>query len=207
MWWILFIGMTVGAVVVATVVTRLGGGSSKGDVGEQALSDTIKKMKGVIFVPSLLLPAGSGTTEIDGVMISRYGVFVFEVKNRDGRFVGSAEAQEWIQYLGTKQHTIYNPLRQNDGHVRAVEAALKGIVNPMNIYSIVVFSGMAAIETNAQNVVKLRDLALYLGHFKVPALADDEIKGAAKRLEAMNNRSRLARAAHIQRIKQDYGSS
>ncbi len=58
----------------------------------------------------------SGTSEIDLLVISKKGLFVFEVKNYGGKIYGDMKRQKWIQYLGGKKTYFYNPFRQNKTH-------------------------------------------------------------------------------------------
>jgi hypothetical protein len=48
-------------------------------------------------VHNVILPARIGTTQIDHVVVSIYGLFVIETKNMDGWIFGSAEQQTWTQ--------------------------------------------------------------------------------------------------------------
>lgn len=47
----------------------------------------------------LLLRNGNYTTQIDHIILSRYGVFVIETKNVHGKVYGSGNAEFWKQYL------------------------------------------------------------------------------------------------------------
>src|SRR5574338_503996 len=45
----------------------------------------------------LTLPVGDGTTQIDHVLVSRFGVFVIETKHYSGWIFGSPEDRYWTQ--------------------------------------------------------------------------------------------------------------
>ena len=47
----------------------------------------------------LLIRDGNYTTQVDHVIISRYGVFVLETKNVHGKVYGSGNSEYWKQYL------------------------------------------------------------------------------------------------------------
>ena len=66
---------------------------------------------------NVYIPNGKGgTSEIDLLVISKKGIFVFEVKNYGGKIYGDMKRQKWIQYLGGKKKYFYNPFRQNKTH-------------------------------------------------------------------------------------------
>ena len=88
------------------------------------------------------IPKKEGTTEIDVLMISSYGLFVFESKNYSGWIFGNSRSQQWTQTLRTgrysshKEH-FYNPIKQNSTHIYYLKKLL-----PRDIptQSIIVFS-------------------------------------------------------------------
>lgn len=69
----------------------------KGWSGEKAVSVVLRKLEkhGFRILNDIMLPAGEGTTQIDHVVVSRFGVFVIETKNykgwiyTEGRRIGS----------------------------------------------------------------------------------------------------------------------
>lgn len=66
---------------------------------------------------NVYIPNGKGgTSEIDLLVVSKKGIFVFEVKNYGGRIYGDMKRQKWIQFLGGKKTYFYNPFRQNKTH-------------------------------------------------------------------------------------------
>lgn len=56
-------------------------------------------------------------TELDNVIVNKYGVFIIEVKNYKGKLVGTTEDFEWKKYKTTDAEITYekdvkNPIRQ-----------------------------------------------------------------------------------------------
>lgn len=69
----------------------------------------------------VIIPNGhGGTTQIDHVILSRFGIFVIETKNRNGLIVGAPNQRNWQQIHNGRAFEFYNPLMQNDGHIRAL---------------------------------------------------------------------------------------
>lgn len=66
---------------------------------------------------NVYIPNSKGkTSEIDLLVVSKKGIFVFEVKNYGGKIYGDMKRQKWVQYLGGKKNYFYNPFRQNKTH-------------------------------------------------------------------------------------------
>lgn len=78
------------------------------------------------LLANVYLPKEDGsTTEVDVVMLSEAGVFVFESKNYSWWIFGDEKSKMWTQVLN--KHTknkLYNPIWQNRGHISAMQKAL-----------------------------------------------------------------------------------
>lgn len=48
---------------------------------------------------NVIIPTDNGTTQIDHLLISRYGIFVIETKNIRGWIFGTADGPKWTQSL------------------------------------------------------------------------------------------------------------
>ena len=106
----------------------------------------------------VILPSPDGTTQIDHVLISRYGVFVIETKNMKGWIFGDERERVWTQILFRRRHTFFNPLRQNYKHLKAVESALG--LGPERIYRLHLQTG--TISETYKGIKRIRSV-LYVG--------------------------------------------
>ncbi|MBE8714367.1 NERD domain-containing protein [Sphingobacterium hungaricum] len=86
-------------------------------------------------------------SQIDHVVVSKYGIFVIETKNYKGWIFGSENAYEWTQVIFNNKYKLYNPVKQNLGHVRALQANLADYPN-LDYFPIVVFTGSARLKVN-----------------------------------------------------------
>jgi hypothetical protein len=63
-----------------------------------------------------------GTTQIDHVVISPYGIFVIETKSHKGMIFGDYSSRNWTQTLikrtGVERYSFYSPYLQNYGHLK-----------------------------------------------------------------------------------------
>lgn len=138
----------------------------KGKMGEKALLNNLQRIKCYKkFVPNLHIHYNNNQyTEIDLVMVTEYGIFVYEMKNYNGSIYGNATSQNWKEYLGGQEFSFYNPILQNKGHVYALHKATK--LYKSVFYSIIVFGSEATLKiynvdnkeckvTNLQNAAKL----------------------------------------------------
>ena len=61
---------------------------------------------------NLILPSTNGTTQIDHLIVSVFGLFIVETKNKKGWIFGSDQQDFWTQIIYAKKHSFQNPLRQ-----------------------------------------------------------------------------------------------
>ena len=117
-----------------------------GSYGEYLIFKYLKKYEkqGAKFLFNVYLPKNeTETTEIDVLMISAKGIYVFESKNYSGWIFGSEEDTYWYQTLpqgrGRKSHKekFYNPIKQNQTHIKVLKEITKNEIEPQ---SLIVFS-------------------------------------------------------------------
>ena len=94
---------------------------------------------------NLTLPTPDGTTQVDHVYVSPYGIFALETKNMAGWIFGGEHQAQWTQKLFRKTFRFQNPLRQNFKHVKALEAVLE--LPPGSVHSLVTFVGSSSFKT------------------------------------------------------------
>lgn len=86
------------------------------------------------------------TTQIDHIVVSRYGIFVVETKNYRGTITIDEYTGYWTQSFARSSYQFYSPLKQNDGHISAMRYLLKTSDYPM--INIVSFVGEAEFSEN-----------------------------------------------------------
>ncbi|MEX0604990.1 MAG: nuclease-related domain-containing protein [Marinobacter sp.] len=105
------------------------------------------------LIRNITLPTEDGTTQIDHIIVSPFGVFVVETKNMKGWIFGSAHQPQWTQKIFRHSQKFQNPLRQNYKHVKTLQTLL-GLTDSQ-IHSLVVFVGDATFKTEMPtNVTK-----------------------------------------------------
>lgn len=122
-------------------------------------------------IHNVTLPTPDGTTQIDHIFASRYGIFVVETKNMKGWIFGGENQARWTQKIYKKSFKFQNPPRQNYKHVKALEAALD-VPTGEAIHSVVVFTGESTFKTPMPaNVTRGGGYIRYIKSFQVPALS------------------------------------
>lgn len=117
-----------------------------------------------------------GLTQIDHVVVSRFGIFVIETKNYDGWIFGRQKDPTWTQCLkGGRKQQFQNPLRQNWLHVQSLAKEL-GL--PVSVFhSVVYFAGDATFKTPMPANVMNSGLRTYIkGKQEVLISGDDVIR-------------------------------
>ena len=78
------------------------------------------------LLTNIYLPKVNGTTtEIDLIMISATGIYVFESKNYSGWIFGDENSRYWKQiFRGGRHFQFYNPIWQNRKHISVLKQHL-----------------------------------------------------------------------------------
>lgn len=86
-------------------------------------------------------------SQVDIAVVTEVGVVVIEVKKYSGWIYGMGNREKWVQVLdyGKAKFPIYNPVYQNDGHIRAIKNSLPNYFN-IPFYSLIVFYGNCKLK-------------------------------------------------------------
>lgn len=143
------------------------------------------------------------TSEIDLLVVSKKGLFIFECKNYGGNIYGDAKRQKWIQYIGNKKSFFYNPLLQNKNHAKYIKEFLK--------LEIPIVPLVTTISRGKWKIKNLSDDDYILGincHFKdiYNKMPESEItkanfKSIMQTLEPLSRPDEETRNKHISQIK------
>ena len=90
-------------------------------------------------------------SQIDHIVVSDYGVFVIETKNYKGTITGFERSENWTQSFPKSKYSFYNPIRQNQGHIYALNHVLKDV--PIDYHSIVAFTDKSKLKVKTSTDV------------------------------------------------------
>jgi len=96
----------------------------------------------VIFHDLYVKKAMGGTSQIDLVVPTKVGIIVFEVKEYSGWIFGKGNQEYWTQVLayGREKYRLYNPVKQNQGHITVLRQSLAHCAD-VPYFSVIVFGG------------------------------------------------------------------
>lgn len=151
----------------------------------------------------ITLKLDDGTTQIDHILVSRFGVYVIETKDYSGWIFANAKHTSWTQVLHGHKFKFQNPLLQNMRHMQAVQSLLDFL--PANaIKPVVVFAGKAEFQTTKPaGVFTVPELIEYLRSCTEEVLSANRVQFCVGRLEtarlAVSKKTDLEHVEHLQR--------
>jgi hypothetical protein len=163
----------------------------QGVLGESLVSETLAEFRPPYWhVDNLIVPfsaPSAKTTQIDHILASPFGIFVFETKKFRGAIAGVADDKLWFEILGRRIFPFSNPIHQNRRHVSVLSDRLS---LPVALFqSVIVFVGVSkfllpglpgnVISTIAPGVPKLRR---YIQQFTTVLLTEAQLSSAIANL-------------------------
>lgn len=132
---------------------------------------------------NVTLPTDDGTTQIDHIIVSEYGVFVVETKNMKGWIFGGTHQGRWTQKIFKYTNNFQNPRHQNDKHVETLKSALG--LNDQQIFSVIVFVGDNTFKTAMpENVIYGSGFIKYIKSKDQPVISEEDVQNILIQIEA-----------------------
>ena len=176
----------------------------KGIVGEFLVntSSKIKLNKNKYhLIKNVTLPTEDGTTQIDHIIVSEYGIFVVETKNMKGWIFGNERQKYWTQKIYKNTSKFQNPLHQNYKHIKTIQNALG--IDQDKIFSVIVFAGDSEFKTKMPENV--RQGIGYIDYIKSKIkkiLSKDEVSKIISQIESGRlSKSFKTHREHVQHVK------
>lgn len=189
----LFTLIIMALLVVKAVLTSK---TFKGWLGESRVRQLTTNLDADTYhqLHDVTLPTEDGTTQIDHIIVSKFGIFVIETKNMSGWIFGKASDSKWTQSFRNHKNSFQNPLRQNYKHTKELNALLG--VGEDKIFSVVVFTGDAEFKTEMpENVMHGRRLVRYIRSKDTVLLSESDLQKILLKI----NGSMLERSAETER--------
>jgi hypothetical protein len=154
------------------------------------------------LIKNATLPTEDGTTQIDHILISKFGIFVIETKNMKGWIFGSEHQKEWTQKIYKHSNKFQNPLRQNYKHLKTLESYLN--INQTALFSIIVFIGDSTFKTDMPaNVTYAGGCIRYIKSKSIELFTDAQVEEIISTIEnARLERNFKTNREHIAHVKQ-----
>lgn len=152
---------------------------------------------------NVIIPSSEGTTQIDHIVVSQYGVFIVETKNKGGWIYGAEDQATWTQTFYNKKFTFQNPLRQT---YRQRILLADFLEYQHDIRPIIYFVGKCKFKTQLPHNVIKSGLGKYIKMFKEKILSQDEVDRIVGLLEKHITESDLTTKDHIRSLQERYNS-
>ncbi|WP_017842824.1 nuclease-related domain-containing protein [Methylotuvimicrobium buryatense] len=151
---------------------------------------------------NVTLPTEDGTTQIDHVIVSRYGVFVIETKNMKGWIFGSSQQKTWTQKIYRHTSKFQNPLHQNYKHTQTLQSALE--LDPEKMFSLVVFVGDSTFKTPMpDNVVYAVGYIRFIKSKTQPIISDSQVMAICDKIASGRLKPSLkTHREHVRHVKE-----
>ncbi|MCG3843922.1 NERD domain-containing protein [Photobacterium damselae] len=147
----------------------------KGIFGEYLVNRLLSKLpeSDYTLIKDVTLPTSDGTTQVDHIVVSKYGIFVVETKNMKGWIFGSARQKLWTQKIYRHSSKFQNPLHQNYKHIKVLETLLGCSAD--YLHSVIVFIGDSTFKTEMPpNVTYARGSIRYIQQFNKVVFSDKD---------------------------------
>ncbi|MBO4560540.1 MAG: NERD domain-containing protein [Bacteroidaceae bacterium] len=189
----------------------------KGKEGETIVHNILTQLpEEYLVLDDIMLKTNRGTTQIDHIVVSKYGVFAIETKNYRGEIYGNDKRDQWKQIIltdvtyakkwyktytyVTKNH-FYNPVKQALGHTYEIKKVLTEWPY-LKIIPIVVFVGNADLKNVYSNihVVYGENLLSTIQSYTTVYLRDDDVERIYNHLCQINVRESVSNSTHVHNI-------
>ena len=175
------------------LIVYLGSPRFKGAMGEarvrRLLAAMLEKNRYTIL-NDVIIPSHGGTTQIDHVVISQFGVFVIGTEFRRGWISGAEFQDRWKQHRFNRITRFQNPLHQNYLQVQALARLLQ--LPESRFHSVVVFVGHGGFKKGmSPKVVPAEKLIPYMRKRAEKLLTADQAGEVFKKLEQARLRPRF----------------
>jgi predicted RNA-binding Zn-ribbon protein involved in translation (DUF1610 family) len=199
-----FVGVLWYLIPIAILAAVLKSPWFKGVAGEFIVNISAKIMLNkdeYHLIKNVTLPTEDGTTQIDHIIVSRYGVFVVETKNMKGWIFGNPDQKTWTQKIYKHSTNFQNPLHQNYKHLKSLESLLG--LNDQQVHSLVVFVGDSTFKTEMpENVTYGWGYVRYIKSKKQLVLSEAEVDVILNKIGAgMLTPSFKTNREHVKHVK------
>lgn len=198
------------ALIASLIAYRVKYPEFKGMMGERQVNHTLTalnedyKVYHDLYVPD----EKGGTVQVDHVVTSPYGIFVIETKNYKGWIFGEEDRRYWTQVIYKRKEKLYNPIWQNQGHVKAVRDYLSH-GEPSDFHSIVVFSPQSSLKFTdhfrTARVIQTPQLTKVIREQRYSVLSYEQLASINRLLDQLvvtdKKEKKVVKKRHVEELK------
>lgn len=201
--------VALGFIVVTSLISKAYLPQLKGYIGEQRIRKLLESFgdDDKVF-NDLYVPKKNGEmTQIDHVLLSPKGIFVIETKNYTGWIFGDENQRNWTQTIYNKKSRFYNPVKQNNTHIKALQNYLNMDVP---LYSIIVFSNTATFKFkepfHQAHVIQTKHLKRTIKQYTAQEISSGQISEISQLLHALipetKQKKKEIKKQHLEYVKE-----
>lgn len=177
----------------------------KGAIGECKINHILRTSlpcDAYHLLKNVTLPTQEGSTQIDHIVVSQFGIFVIETKNMKGWIFGSERQASWTQKIYKNSYRFQNPLRQNYKHTQTLATILR--LDSSVIHSVIVFVGDSTFKTAMpKNVIHGRECIDFIRSQSHVLLSENDVKQTLATIDAFRLTPGLkTHLNHVRHMKQ-----
>jgi|JI10StandDraft_1071094.scaffolds.fasta_scaffold446228_2 hypothetical protein len=174
--------------------------------GEQEIAHILAEglsYKDYFIFNNLTIPSDhNGSSQIDHLVVSKFGIFVIESKDYKGWIFGNKDQDNWTQSLpgGKNKFQFQNPIRQNWSHIMSLKLLMPSI--PENAFrSIVVFTDSCEFKTESiENVVHSEEIVGCIQKHTDAKLSEENLHLILGKLSYVCQTADITPSQHIENL-------
>lgn len=156
----------------------------------------------------MYIPYNGETKQIDVLLLAEFGIYVIECKDYSGWIFGNINNINWrVQYNKNSNRSFYNPIKQNNGHIKALCEFL--YLEEKYFKSLIVFSGKAEFKkipksTESYKIIndyEINDYINYENQIKTPIFTEEQLDRFYNILLPTTQVSDEVKQKHIENVK------
>lgn len=175
--------------------------------GEQEIAHILAEglsYKDYFIFNNLTIPSNhNGSSQIDHLVVSKFGIFVIESKDYKGWIFGNKDQDNWTQSLpgGKNKFQFQNPIRQNWSHIMSLKLLMPNI--PENDFqSIVVFTDSCEFKTDPiENVVHSEEVVACIQKYSEIKLSEENLHLILGKLSYVCQTADITPSQHIENLR------
>lgn len=175
---------------------------SKGAAGEHRIAKILQNGLTDDYLVSndVTIPCQFGTTQIDHVVLSPYGIFIIETKNYSGWITGTGDAEYWTQNMYGKKYQFRNPVKQNYAHLKALQSLLS--LDSYCFHPIVVFLNSAQLKNRCNGMVlNESELIHAITQYKAIVIPPQDIPLLSAKISQAALTDKDTKKQHVQNVR------
>jgi hypothetical protein len=201
MWILVHIWLII-IIIIATILTHP---KIKGLIGERRVRKQLRRLpeENYKVLNDIILRGKKGTSQVDHLVISPYGIFVIETKNYNGWIHGREDSEYWVQTFYKHKTKFRNPIKQNWSHIYAIKENLPEYKD-VPYYPIIVFVRKGTLKNLnvTTDVIYIDALFETIMRHRGPLkVSDNEIDKIFTTLGEVSKRDKQTKRNHVSRIK------